>query len=65
MAEGQGEGVSIGCMVGVGGGSRGWEGWGVADGRWGGGDRGGRCGRVRSVEGGGVFVAVVRHVQLS
>ena len=40
-------------------------GWGVADGRWGGGDSGGRCGRVRSMEVGGVFVVVVRHVQLS
>ena len=64
MAEGQEGGVSIGCMVGMGGGSRGWEGWGVADGRWAGGDRG-RCGRVRSVGVGGGFVAVVRHVQLS
>ena len=42
MAEGWGRGVSIGCMVGVGGGSGGVGGWGVADGRWGGGVRGGR-----------------------
>ena len=65
MAEGWGRGVSIGCMVGVGGGSGGVGGWGVADGRWGGGDRGGTCGRVRSMRVGGVLVAVVRHVQLS
>ena len=64
MAEGQGGGVSIGCMVGVGGGSGG-VGVGVLQMVGGAVAIGGRCGRVRSMEVDGVFVVVVRHVQLS
>jgi hypothetical protein len=70
VADGWGRGgISTEWMVGVGvgvaGGSVGVGGWGMADGRWGGGGRGGSCGRVRSMGVGRVFVAVVRHVQLS
>ena len=52
--------------MGLGGmGPAGVGGWVVVGGVWSSGNRGGSCGRVRSMQVDGVFVALVRHVQLS
>ena len=59
--------ASKGGVVGVRvvGGSVGMGGWVVMGGGWSSGDRGGSCGKVRSMQMGGVFVEVFRRLQLS